>query len=262
MTRSDLPLDVRLMNFTSRSLVMLFLLGAALVGAHWVLQRPLWSIRTVQVEGELDHVDAADIRGTVLPRLQGNWFTLNLGQAQQAFADVPWVRSAVVQRVWPLSLLVTVQSQRPLAIWTDAASGVPSLMNTEGQLFDGNLGDVQDQPLPRLQGPTGSAARAAAMLAKLEPVFAPRRIDLLGLSAEGNWTVQMDDGLRLELGADADGAAFDARLRRYLALAPGVEKKYGRAIASADLRYANGFAVRLQDATAAAGTQQQGTGAQ
>lgn len=245
MNPAELPLDVRLMNFTTRMLVGMFFAGAALVAAHWALQRPVWSIRTVEVTGELDHVNPADIRNLALPRLQGNWFTVSLAQAQQAFGMVPWVRSAVVQRVWPLSLVVTLRAQRPLAVWTDAASGTQALLNTEGQIFDGNLGEVQDQPLPRLLGPTGTAQRVAAMYGHLAPLLAPGRIELLGLSAEGNWTVQLAGGPRLDLGSDSDAVAFDARLRRYLALAAGVQQKYGHAIASADLRYANGFAVRL-----------------
>ncbi|MHB1666287.1 MAG: cell division protein FtsQ/DivIB [Thiomonas sp.] len=245
-TSDEVPLDIRLMNFTSRALVWLFAIGALVVAGNWLMQRPWWAIRSVQVQGQLQHVSATALRGEALPRLQGNWFTVNLPAAQQAFDQIPWVNKAVVQRVWPLSLLVTLEAQQPLAIWSDGSAPV-GLVNTSGQLFEANLGEVQDMALPRFSGPAASEARVAQMYTQLTQAFAPLqwKVTALELGAEGNWRVQIQGGPRLDLGSDHDAQAFNQRLQRFLALAPGVQKRYGRSMASADLRYSNGFAVRL-----------------
>ncbi|MHB0921010.1 MAG: cell division protein FtsQ/DivIB [Thiomonas delicata] len=245
MTR-ELPLDIRLMNVTSRALLWLFMLGALAVAGNWLVQRPWWAIRSVRVEGNLQHVSATALRGEALPRLQGNFFTVSLAAAQQAFDQVPWVRKAVVQRVWPLSLLVTLEAQQPLAFWSDGSS-VVGLVNTHGQLFEANLGEVQDMALPSFSGPAGSEGRVAQMYAELSRDFAPLKwkIVKLEMGAEGNWRVQVEDGPRLDLGSDHDAQAFQQRLQRFLVLAPRVQARYGRALTSADLRYSNGFAVRL-----------------
>ncbi len=245
-TADEVPLDIRLMNFTSRALVWLFAIGALVVAGNWLMQRPWWAIRSVQVQGQLQHVSATALRGEALPRLQGNWFTVNLHAAQQAFDQIPWVNKAVVQRVWPLSLQVTLEAQQPLAIWSDGSAPV-GLVNTSGQLFEANLGEVQDMALPHFSGPAASEARVTQMYLQLTQAFAPLRwkVMALDLGAEGNWQAQIQGGPRLDLGSDHDAQAFNQRLQRFLALAPGVQKRYGRSLASADLRYSNGFAVRL-----------------
>ena len=245
-TADEVPLDIRLMNFTSRALVWLFAIGALVVAGNWLMQRPWWAIRSVQVQGQLQHVSATALRGEALPRLQGNWFTVNLHAAQQAFDQIPWVNKAVVQRVWPLSLLVTLEAQKPLAIWNDGSVPV-GLVNTSGQLFEANLGEVQDMALPHFSGPAASQARVTQMYSQLTQAFATLhwKVTALELGAEGNWRVQIQGGPRLDLGSDHDAVAFNQRLQRFLALAPEVQQRYGRRLASADLRYSNGFAVHL-----------------
>ncbi len=245
MLRNELPLDIRLMNFTSRALVWLFVAGALGAGANWLLHQPWWSIRSVRVEGRLHHVSATELRSEALPRVQGNWFTVSLSKVQQAFEQVPWVRKAVVQRVWPLSLLVQLQEQQPLALWVDATGSAIGLVDVQGDSFEANLGEVQDLGLPRFFGPPGSQARVTAMYRQLQQSFAPLHwgIARLGLGTQGDWQVQVADGPAIDLGADSDAQAFAERLRRFLLLEPGVAAHYGRTIASADLRYPNGFAV-------------------
>ncbi len=254
MTRRDIPLDVRLMDFTSRALLWLFACGALFVAGNWVISRPMWAIREVRVQGSLQHISASALRTQALPHLRGNWFTVDLAHAQQAFARVPWVHVAVVQRVWPLSLLVTLQAQQPAAVWGSGADA--QLVNTAGSLFDANLGEVQGTWLPRLDGPPGSSAQVLAMLHQVDAALAPLhwRAAALDLGPEGEWRVQVDGGPRLELGRAADATAFAARLQRFVALVAEVQQRYGRPIVSADLRYANGFAVQLQGDEAAAKT--------
>ena len=245
--RQDLPLDIRLMNFTSRALVWLFVLGALASAGNWLLQRPWWSIRSVRVEGSLQHVSATSLRSQALPRVQGNWFTVSLGAVQQAFEQVPWVRKAVVQRVWPLSLLVRLQEQQPLALWLDSSGNAVGLVNTRGESFEANLGEVQDLGLPRFFGPPASQQQVTAMYRDLQQRFAPLRwrIARLGLGAQGDWQVQIAQGPSIDLGNDDDAQAFAERLQRFVRLEPGVAAHYGRAVVSADLRYASGFAVKL-----------------
>ncbi len=255
--RGELPLDIRLMNLTSRALVWLFVLGLLASAGDWLLHRPWWAIRSVRVQGVLQHVSPTSLRSIALPRVQGNWFTVSLVGVQQAFEQVPWVRKAVVQRVWPLSLLVQLREQQPLALWLDAAGQPASLVNVGGEPFDANLGEVQDLGLPRLYGPSGSQPQVAAMYRQVVQALAPLhwRVAELGLGAQGDWQLQVAGGPRLVLGSDGDAQAFAARLRRFVLLEPQVVARYGRDIASADLRYPNGFAVSLAAPPSAAGNE-------
>ncbi len=242
----DLPLDVRLMQGTTRALLWLFVAGCLVAVGNWLIQRNWWDIRAVRLEGDLQRVNPVTIRADALPRLQGNFFTINLASAQRAFEQLPWVRAAVVQRLWPMELAVTLHAQKPAAIWSDG--GATELLNTEGQPFSANLGEVQGLGLPRFSGPQGSGGQVLQMANALRPLLVQHRqtIAALSLGGGGNWRLQTASGLRIDLGDAPQNPALQQRLVQFLELAPQLEARYGHRIDSVDLRYPNGFAVHLQ----------------
>ena len=93
-----LPLDVRLMNITATVLFAAcgLLLAAAL--GWWLLRHPMFAIGGIVVQGDVSHNSAATLRANVAPKLRGNFFTVDLRSAREAFESVPWVRQAVVKR--------------------------------------------------------------------------------------------------------------------------------------------------------------------
>lgn len=245
----DLPLDIRLMQGTTRALLWLFALGVLVAAGNWLAQRNWWDIRAVQLRGDLRRISPLTVRAEALPRLDGNFLTINLGAAQHVFEQLPWVRDAVVQRLWPMQLVVTITPQHPRAYWTDD-TGQPQLLNTRGQPFVANLAEVQGMDLPRFSGPSGSAPQVLQTAEVLAPVLAAgqHKISDLTLGDDGNWRLQTDDGLRLDLGQEPTADGTLARLRQFLVLAPQLSGRYGRAVVSVDLRYPNGFAVHLKGA--------------
>ena len=77
---------------------------------------------------------------------------------QQAFEAVPWVRQATVRRVWPGQLLVQLEEHQAVASWDGRGEyGEPplerALLNSHGEVFHANLGEVEDDRLPQLAGP-------------------------------------------------------------------------------------------------------------
>src|SRR4051812_40749871 len=112
-----LPLEVRLLNITAS---VLFVLGAVLMLAlalMWLGRQPVFNIRSVKVEGEVARNSVSTIRANAMPQLAGNYFTLDLAKGQRAFEAVPWVRQAIVRRVWPNRLAVQLEEHRPAALW-------------------------------------------------------------------------------------------------------------------------------------------------
>jgi cell division protein FtsQ len=61
----------------------------------------------------LRHVNAPSVRANALGKLAGNFFTLDLNTARQAFESVPWVRHASVRREWPNGWRCRWKSTRP-----------------------------------------------------------------------------------------------------------------------------------------------------
>lgn len=243
---SEVPPDVRLMNALSLALFALLLLGSLALAAAWLVRQPLFSLAGIRIEGDMTRNNVTTIRANALPSLVGNFFTLDLEDAQRAFEAVPWVRRAVVQRVWPNRLVVRLEEHVPVALWT-AADGTEKLVNRQGEVFDANLGDVEDDDLPQLSGPDGSSAHALSLLQRLAPVLQPmdERVERLVLSDRGSWQVLLDNGARLELGRGDDDQVL-ARTAQFVATVGEVVARYERPLEYADLRHHTGYAVRLK----------------
>ena len=179
------------------------------------------------------------------PKLAGNFFTIDLGRTQQAFQSVPWVRHASVQRVWPDRLAVKLEEHRPAAFW-----GENKLVNTFGEVFEANLGDVEDDNLPTLHGPEGSAVQVLQLYGPLNDLVArlDTRVNRLTLSARGSWHADLDSGARVELGR-GDAPEVLARVERFIATWNQVIARYPGPLEYADLRHHNGYAVRIKGIT-------------
>lgn len=244
----SLPVDVRLMNITAT--VLFFACGLLLVAAlgWWALRHPLFAIGGIVVQGDVAHNNAATLRANVAPRLAGNFFTVDLQKAREAFEAVPWVRQAVVRRQFPNKLRVVLQEHQPEALW--GADSESRLLNTFGEIFEANPGDVEQDDMPRLVGPDGMAAEVLAMYRGLKPLL--EKLDLgieqVVLTGRGGWTLHLDSGATVELGRGTADEVM-ARSQRFAQTLTQVTSKYGRrpeALVTADLRHADGYAVKLR----------------
>ena len=169
MRERPTPLDIRLMNVTASFMFGGGCILVLVLVVGWALRHPVFSINRIVVEGELVHNNAVTLRANVAPHLAGNFFTIDLPQAQTVFEQVPWVRKAEVRRAYPNSLRVLLHEHVAQAYW-GAASGA-AMVNTLGEVFEANLGELEREGLPRLDGPEGSAPQVLAMFYALEPLF-------------------------------------------------------------------------------------------
>ncbi|NPC56078.1 cell division protein FtsQ/DivIB [Caenimonas soli] len=242
------PFDVKLMNITATVLLsacVVLLLAAVM---WWALRHPLFSIAGITVQGDVAHNSAVTLRANVAPRLAGNFFTVNLAAARQAFEDVPWVRQAIVRREFPNRLRVQLQEHQAVALWGSESES--RLVNNFGEVFEANAGDVEQEGLPRLVGPDGQSAQVLAMYQAVKPLFEPLELtaDRLTLTARGSWQLELDTGAVIELGRGSP-EEVSARAQRFVQTLTQVTSRNGRrpdALVSADLRHGDGYAVRLR----------------
>jgi len=249
-TSQQMPQDIRWMNTASGALMALVLVVLVLAVGSRLSHLSYFDIAALRIDGDLQRSNLASVRASALPRLEGSFFDLNMGKAREAFEAVPWVRRAVVRRVWPDELRVTLQEHQPAAYW-HLEERDDQLVNTFGEVFDANLGDVEDEALPTLTPPPGpSAEQARAMLDMLQGlngVLAPlqSRIDTLRLSARGSWSVVLEDGASIELGRGGAQEVLE-RTQRFVRTLPDLQRQYPAPLTHADLRYPEGYAVRLR----------------
>lgn len=243
-----LPTDIRLMNATASVLFVAWVVMLAGALGWWALRHPLFAIGGITVQGDTAHNSVATLRANVLPQLAGNFFTVDLKKARTAFEGAPWVREAVVQRQFPNRLRVTLQEHKAEALW--GADSDERLVNSFGEVFEANSGDVDQDDLPRLAGPDGSAPQVLAMYQALKPLFEPLdlAIEEVDQSGRGTWSLKLDTGAVIELGRGTQDEVV-ARTQRFGQTLTQVTSKYGRrpdALVSADLRHTDGYAVRLR----------------
>ncbi|HXD06545.1 MAG TPA: cell division protein FtsQ/DivIB [Burkholderiaceae bacterium] len=246
MPTPDTALDIRLMNAAARALFALAMLAFAGLALVWVTRAPMFQIRAIRVEGDVGRNNASTIRANAATRLAGNFFSIDLTRAQAAFESVPWVRRAVVRRVWPDRLAVTLEEHRAAA-WWHTEEGDDKLVNRQGEVFEANPGDVEDDGLPTLSGPDGSSPAMLDLYRRLKPVLAPlgAQIDTLTLSARGSWTAELDNGAVIEIGRGTPQELL-ARCDAFVSTLTQVTSRYQRPLEYADLRHRDGYALRLR----------------
>lgn len=251
------PLDVRLMNWTATALFMgcAALLLAAL--AAWLMRLPAFAITRLVVEGDVTHNNAVTLRANVGPRLAGNFFTVDLRAAREAFEQVPWVRKAAVRREYPGLLHVELEEHDAVAYWGPESGS--ALVNSQGEVFEANVGDVEQEDLPRLSGPEGSSQEVLAMYGVVAPVFKTMGLELeeLELNGRGGWRAKLANNAVVQLGG-GDEQELLQRTRRFARTLAQVAAQYQRrvdALESADLRHVGGYALKLRGVTTTAGVE-------
>lgn len=254
-----MPSDVRLMNAVSALLVAALVATAAWAAIRWVVRLPVFNLRAIQVEGDVSRNSVASLRANALPRLHGSFLSMNLRDGRAAFEAVPWVRHAQLQRVWPMRLRVNLEEHRAAAYWetrvdgADAASEATAeraLVNSFGEVFHANLGDVEDETLPVLAGPAHAAHAMLQMWHGLAPAAQRlgETIERLDLSGRGSWRATFAGGAVVELGRGSAAEVIE-RFGRFAHSVTQVAANYRSPLLSADLRHADGYAVRMRGVT-------------
>ena len=205
-----------------------------------------WPVTKLTVQASFKHVDAQQIRATVLPHLGKGFFALDLGDVQKAVAALPWVASAEASKRWPDTLLLRVVERQPFARWNGK-----QLISRQGVVF--SVPEASSYTgLPDLRGPDDQMSDVVGFYADALKAFASTQLKIAGvtLSDRGSWTLATADGAQIVLG---DRALAGARLRRFLDAYPQVVAGHADRFVYADLRYTNGFAVKWPTPAATAG---------
>lgn len=246
-----LPRDIKLMNACALGFTLVFVALVLVLVLSWVMNKPAFGVRAIRVQGDVLHNSAVTLRANVAPKLAGNLFSLDLTRARMAFESVPWVRHAVVQRTFPNQISVTLQEHKAVAYWSEQAE--TKLLNSFGEVFEANLDEVESEDLPTLAGPQGQSAEVLAIYQALLPIFEPLDAvpEHFELTGRGSWRARLDNGAVLELGRGSLDE-IKARAQRFVATLPQLTAKFGRNVESADLRYSNGYALKLKGVTTVA----------
>lgn len=203
---------------------------------HVVVRLPVFPLREVRITHAIALVSPDQIEALIRRELRGNFFTVDLPALRAAFGKLPWVRDVSLRRTWPDRLEVTLEEHVPLARWGDAA-----LVNNHGEVFSAAYGG----DLPVFIGPPGSAKEMAIQFQYFRRALAaigkvPQQVQVTPRRA---WQVRLEEGTTLELGREE----VETRLNRFISAYGRTLAPLARKVDLVDLRYANGFAVRIPE---------------
>ncbi|MEO6118265.1 MAG: cell division protein FtsQ/DivIB [Methylotenera sp.] len=222
-----------LLNMTANLLFALSVVVMLYAALYAVVHLPIFPLREVKVEGELSHVNRDQIKLIVAKHLKGNFFTLDLIKARDAFEKLPWARKVSLRRRWPDKLEVSIEEHQALARW-----GSIALVDTHGELFHAASGS----DLPVFYGPGDGVIEVASQYGEFskELKSANLQIASLALTPRRAWQITTTSGIVIELGR----VEMNTRLAKFASVYTTTIAGLNKKITYADLRYPNGFAVR------------------
>ncbi len=222
-----------LLNWVANLLYAISMVVMLYAVVYVVVHLPIFPLREVKVDGELHHVSREQVKLIVAKHLKGNFFTLDLINARDAFEKLPWARSVSVRRRWPDRLEVVIEEHEALARW-----GSTALVNKQGELFHAASGS----DLPVFYGPDNGVIEVASQYDSLNKVLHSANLEVatLALTPRRAWQVTTTNGMVLELGRVEMQARLEKFANIYSSTLVGLNKK----ITYVDLRYPSGFAVR------------------
>lgn len=240
--------------------------AALLVAAVlWGVRLPLFPLREVALTHELRELQPGELRRSLATHLRGNFFSVDVEGLRQSLEELPWVRNVEVRRQWPSRIEVSIEEHVAAAYWGQATG---KLVNTHGEVFaaaSSPAPNPQGTALPVLQGPNGLAPEMLTSFRQAEGILKPigRWPVALNISPRLAVQLRLDDGMVVELGRQQAKAPVRERLERFVEYYPevinAVRQRQGAAssaagassqVAVVDMRYPNGFALRLAAAHA------------
>jgi cell division protein FtsQ len=226
-------------------LLMLVAAAALLAaGAVWLVRVPSLPVRQVVFVEPLAHTRRMEVEQVLPLALKGNFFSLNLETVRGSLERLPWVRKVEVRRIWPAKLEVRVEEHRPSARWGE---GRGELVNSYGEVFAAVPSAEEVAALPLLFGPPGTAQEVLRRYGELIVSFRDvgERPVQVTLSPRLAWQLKLENGMLLDMGREQPKAPVGVRLQRFIEVYPETVAKRAIRPAVVDLRYPNGFAMRV-----------------
>ncbi len=232
--------NTRLLNLFANTLYLLAILIIVQIATIALINSQSLPLRTVRLHGDVQHLKADEVQRALAGQLLGNFFTADLALVRERVSALPWVRRVSVRRAFPDALELEIEEHRAFAHWNGR-----ELVNSYGEVFTGR----SDAVLPRLSGPPNAAAEMTHRYHQFRERLRPLELEIreLVLSPRFSWEVRLVNGLVLELGRDQSPTAVLERLDRFVAVYPTAIASLNRRLTYVDLRYANGFALRVPE---------------
>ncbi|MGR3807517.1 cell division protein FtsQ/DivIB [Pasteurella testudinis] len=194
-------------------------------------------INSFAVVGQPKYTAYNDIRDSLLQfgELKG-YFSQDVKEVQRQIEKMPWVRGALVRKIWPNKLSIAVAEYSPVAFWNDK-----QLLAADGAIFslpEEKRGNLQ---LPALQGNDFQSREVLSAWYQISNALKAKNMTLqtMQIDGRGAWQVSLSNGIILKLGR----GEWQQKIERFATIYPQIEVPEQQALDYVDLRYNSGAAV-------------------
>ncbi len=203
------------------------------------INRPVSSVR---METPLNRVSEMEVRSVLALHLEDGFFGLDAAALKHQLEQNPWIEQAVIRRVWPDALAVSIFEETAIARWGDRR-----LLNQYAEVIAPEVID-EDISLPMLRGPDGTQQEVMEQYQVLNQLLlaSDLRIRELSLNERGSWSLTVADGLVINIGREQ----IIERLQRFVRLYDRQLDTEKDVLVSIDLRYKNGISIKKKQAVA------------
>jgi cell division protein FtsQ len=234
-------------GFASAGFVGAFALYGLILGGH---AHPVADRATAAIGFEIEKIEISGVAQTganeILDKMGvaagQSLLMLDVDAARARIAEISWVDSVQIRKLYPGRLVISLTERTPFALWQ--YRGEVKVIDKKGQV----IADLEDDGLATLPFVVGHGAdkrvSEAVDLLAAEPILA-RKIRAAVLVAERRWNLVTIDGVEIRLPekgarlALADLARLDAE-----------KQLLARDVKMIDLRVADRLAIRLSDEAA------------
>lgn len=221
--------------------------------------------KSIEVTGELKFLEKRNIKMLVKENITGGYLSADLHNIRKILMQDPWIKNVSLRRRWPESIVVTVDEQKPVAYWN-----TDGYINKSGEVFSPEKIDRRLN-LPVLNGPEGRHDNVWKFMNVLYQEMALLDFEVLRLDlddrrawrlvisasnvvAGGSESLSAKDSDHNKIDVKLGRFETEKRLQRFVRILPALAVAHhtiGDVIETIDMRYPNGFAVKMKNNSSA-----------
>ncbi len=215
-----------------------FILALLLAVAYWFVYYPDKELEGYKVKTKLNHLNPEELQ-TILNKYIGDSFwRLDIEQIHKSIEKLEWVDQAQVTRKWPNFLVVEIVEQTPVAKW-----GNSGLLNAQADIFY----PYDTSNFEQYVALNADDKNAKAMLEKLsffQTQFNRLNWHIVSIDkrVDKGWLISFTSGTKIILGKQG----WQDQIERFILSFSKVKKPIRKQAQTYDLRYSNGFVVKLK----------------